>query len=173
MHPVAPSGQRLAEFSDRLIARLIDAAITAAVAVALLVPLAFGVVYAVRDEFSGTADGAVNDPSASLILILLVGQAALLLLSIGIAYVYEVELTKRTGQTVGKRVMKIRVTPLHPGAQVSRKVMTKRFLVANVAAAFVPMLNLLDGLWQLWDQPYRQCLHDKYAETVVVKDAAA
>jgi hypothetical protein len=27
----------------------------------------------------------------------------------------------------------------------------------------------VDGLWQLWDKPFQQCLHDKAAGTVVVK----
>jgi hypothetical protein len=33
----------------------------------------------------------------------------------------------------------------------------------------VPFLSYLDGLWQLWDKPYLQCLHYKFAQTVVVK----
>ena len=52
---------------------------------------------------------------------------------------------------------------------LSRTMLAKRFLISDVAALFVPFLNWLDGLWQLWDQPYRQCLHDKFAQTVVVK----
>ncbi|MEU3454082.1 hypothetical protein ABZ671_10820 [Micromonospora sp. NPDC006766] len=28
-----------------------------------------------------------------------------------------------------------------------------------------------DGFWQLWDKPWQQCLHDKFAGTVVVKVA--
>jgi len=27
----------------------------------------------------------------------------------------------------------------------------------------------VDGLWQLWDKPFQQCLHDKAAGTVGVK----
>ena len=30
----------------------------------------------------------------------------------------------------------------------------------------------VDGLWQLWDKPYLQTLHDKAAQTVVVKVSA-
>jgi hypothetical protein len=41
-----------------------------------------------------------------------------------------------------------------------------------VVAGFVPGLQLIDGLWQLWDQPYRQCLHDKWPGTIVVKATA-
>jgi hypothetical protein len=33
----------------------------------------------------------------------------------------------------------------------------------------VPFFNLLDGLWMLWDKPYLQALHDKAADTAVIK----
>jgi hypothetical protein len=33
----------------------------------------------------------------------------------------------------------------------------------------VPGLGWVDGLWQLWDKPWRQCLHDKFAQTLVIK----
>jgi hypothetical protein len=32
-----------------------------------------------------------------------------------------------------------------------------------------PLAGFGDGLWQLWDKPWQQCLHDKFAGTVVVK----
>jgi hypothetical protein len=31
---------------------------------------------------------------------------------------------------------------------------------------------LIDGFWQLWDKPFQQTLHDKAAQTVVVKVSA-
>ena len=37
------------------------------------------------------------------------------------------------------------------------------------SAVIVPFFNWIDGLWQLWDKPYQQCLHDKVAQTVVIK----
>ena len=46
-------------------------------------------------------------------------------------------------------------------------------LVFLAALAVVEaLLPWLDGLWQLWDKPLRQCLHDKAADTVVVKTGA-
>jgi hypothetical protein len=41
--------------------------------------------------------------------------------------------------------------------------------VQSLAPQFIPFLGLIDGLWQLWDKPLQQCLHDKAAQTVVVK----
>ena len=65
-------------------------------------------------------------------------------------------------------------------AGVSGKVrLLGEFVVAGIASwviigqtgtqLYVPFFSWIDGLWQLWDQPYRQCLHDKWAGTVVVK----
>jgi len=55
------------------------------------------------------------------------------------------------------------------GGQLTRAVAVRRWLVDSLGAQLVPFLHLLDGLWQRWDQPYRQCLHDKAADTAVVK----
>jgi hypothetical protein len=42
-------------------------------------------------------------------------------------------------------------------------------LAVTIGCYFVPGLYYLDGLWQLWDKPYQQCLHDKWPRTGVVK----
>jgi uncharacterized RDD family membrane protein YckC len=91
-----------------------------------------------------------------------------LVLALLITYIYEVEMMFRSGQTVGKRVMKIRVIPLDPALPLTRVHAVRRFLVQQ-GSGLVPGLNWVDGLWQLWDKPYRQCLHDKFATTVVIK----
>jgi hypothetical protein len=76
---------------------------------------------------------------------------------------------RHNGQTVGKRVMKLWVTPVAPAEQLVRTHLVKRWAVQNLVAQVVPFFGLLDGLWQLWDKPLQQCLHDKAAQTVVVK----
>ena len=78
----------------------------------------------------------------------------------------------RSGQTLGKRIMKIRVVPLDPAGSLTRGMAAKRYLVQFPAGMFVPFFSYLDGLWQLWDKPYQQSLHDKFARTVVVKVSA-
>ena len=76
----------------------------------------------------------------------------------------------RTGQTIGKKVMKIRIVPIDPTATLTRGAAAKRYLVEFVAGSLVPFLSAtLDGFWQLWDKPYQQTLHDKAAKTVVIK----
>lgn len=175
---LAPNGQPLAEFSDRLLARLIDTVIlggVTAIALVGLVLVAFvyfldagqTVVRTNTDPFA-PAEPELQDTGrlvAVVVVLVLVGIVLALLL----AYLYDVEMMLGgSGQTIGKRVMKLRVVPVDPAGTLTRTVATKRFLVQHVAAVFVPLFSWLDGLWQLWDQPLRQCLHDKFAATVVV-----
>ena len=75
----------------------------------------------------------------------------------------------RSGQTIGKKALKIRVVPLDPAATLTRGMLAKRYLIEFVVGVVVPFFQYLDGLWQLWDKPYLQTLHDKVAETVVIK----
>lgn len=41
--------------------------------------------------------------------------------------------------------------------------------VVTFPMAVVPFLSTLNVLWCCWDQPNRQCLHDKVVSSVVVK----
>ena len=97
---------------------------------------------------------------------------AILVIMLGLSYVYCVEMMFRSGQTLGKKALRLRVVPLDPRATLTRGAAAKRYSVAILAGSFIPLLPLVDGLWQLWDKPYRQCLHDKAAGTVVVKAPA-
>ena len=171
--PVAPSGHRLAEFSDRLLARLIDGAILFLVGAVFLLP-----VYIVagiwllgqlptETRVNGHVVGPAGDPAAFLLgLLCLFGVVALITLAIN--YVYDVEMMWRSGQTIGKRVMKIRVQPVDPSRALTRGMALRRYGVAMVTS-LIPGLAWVDGLWQLWDKPWRQCLHDKFAQTLVIK----
>jgi uncharacterized RDD family membrane protein YckC len=164
--PVAPNGLPLANFGDRLLAFLIDTAIFIAVYVVIFVPLMIGWVMLIVSE---TESGGT--PGVGLILgFYAIFFGLLMLLSIGATYLYYVEFQLRKGgQTVGKRVMKLRVIPVDPAGALDRMTLVKRWGIQHAAAAFVPMFSYVDGLWQLWDKPLQQCLHDKVAATVVVK----
>jgi uncharacterized RDD family membrane protein YckC len=172
--PVSPSGHRLAEFSDRLLARLIDVAIIGAVSAIFLVPL---YIYLFLTLFRSiptdtTVNGDVITPQlfepANFFLQFLGLIAAAFVLGVVINYVYQVELTYRSGQTVGKRVMKIQILPVDPARTLTRAMAAKRF-VAEYGCNLIPGLSWIDGLWQLWDKPWQQCLHDKFAQTLVIK----
>jgi len=169
--PVSPSGHRLAEFGDRLGAYLIDGLILGGITLVLFLPVYiwffsrfwdFSQVY----ELNPTAPPP--DPFKFMLPFILLALGAFAV-SLVARYLYEVEAMFRSGQTIGKRVTKIKVVPIDPHATLDRTMALKRFLVQFVAAAVVPGLSWVDGLWQLWDKPYRQCLHDKFANTVVIK----
>lgn len=174
---LAPNGAPLAEFSDRLLARLIDVMILGGVTAVVLVP-AFLVVFVYFLDAGANMVRTNTDPYAPLepelpnigrlVAVIVIVVLVQIVLSLLLAYIYDVEMMFQSGQTIGKRVMKLRVVPVDPAATLTRGMATKRFLVQHVAVVFVPFLNLLDGLWQLWDKPLRQCLHDKFAATVVV-----
>ncbi len=171
--PTAPDGRRLADFGDRLVACLIDAAVMGAVSAVLIVPglIAFFLWFTdrMRDEI---AAGPGEPPSfGSVVGPWLLVYAGVFLLALVANYLYEVEYACRhNGQSIGKRAMKIRIVPLDPSATYHRGLALKRWLIMDVVGTLLPGFIYVDGLWQLGDKPYRQCLHDKYATTVVVKD---
>lgn len=166
---MSPGGQPLAEFDKRLVAYLLDGLILGGVSLLIVVPLAIcGFLFLlppITTVNGEVVDGAVGFRVVATTLGL---WAGMLVLSLAISYAYYVELVLRTGgQTVGKRIMKIRIVPLDPAETLTRRHLGLRFLVQ--AAMGSVALTLLDGLWQLWDKPYQQCLHDKAARTVVVR----
>jgi uncharacterized RDD family membrane protein YckC len=171
--PVSPAGQPLAEFSDRLVAAIIDGLIVGAINAVIIIPayifMAFSILPSatvVNGRYSGPTDAEV----ARLLVTFFGIFAVVFVFALLVNYAYEVEFALRgNGQTIGKRVMKIRITPLDPTETLTRKHYFKRFLVHRVGAILIPAFSWVDGLWQLWDQPYKQCLHDKYAKTVVTK----
>lgn len=168
--PTSPGGQPLASFTDRLLAYLIDAGIFLAVAMVLVLPAVVIFVVVVAGNFEVAPDGTLTGPDfTEFIVPFLLLEAGVFALSLVLTYIYYVEMMFRSGQTYGKKAMRIKVVPLDPAATLTRSHAAKRWLVFQVAGALVPFLSYLDGLWQLWDKPYLQCLHDKFAQTVVVK----
>ena len=171
---MSPAGQPLADFVDRLVAYIIDRVIIMAATLVVVLPMIIAALPWFRDLFdemdraSGGDDQAAGAAFGSFFLLICGLNVVIFALTALATYVYEVEMMFRSGQTVGKRVMKIQVVPLDPAAALTRGMAAKRWLVGNVAAIFVPLFSYLDGLWQLWDKPFRQCLHDKFAQTAVV-----
>lgn len=168
---MSPAGQPLASFADRFLAYLIDYAVFFCVAFVLALPAMLIFFLSVGpDLFEVQPDGTPVDPGfMDIFLPLLLIEAGLFLVLLVFSYVYYVEILLRSGQTLGKRAMKIKVVPLDPDAKLTRGSVAKRWLVSYVATSVLPGFIYVDGLWQLWDKPYRQCLHDKFAATVVVK----
>jgi uncharacterized RDD family membrane protein YckC len=68
-----------------------------------------------------------------------------------------------SGQTVGKKLLNIRVVDLGNAESIG----FIRAAVRNVVAYFVSVIFLLGYLWMLWDKE-RQTWHDKVASSIVV-----
>jgi uncharacterized RDD family membrane protein YckC len=165
--PIGPSGHPLATFGDRFLAYLIDSLIVGSVTFVLSCPI---MIFTVFVPLINAADTMNEDRlPVAVFAWYLVFYAAVAAVQIILSYLYFVEYQLRSGQTVGKRVMSLRVLPIQPGQPLDRGILVRRYLVQFVAGLFVPLLSLLDGLWQLWDKPHQQTLHDKVAETVVAK----
>ncbi|OKI52822.1 RDD family protein [Micromonospora sp. CB01531] len=175
---LAPNGQPLASFTDRLLAWLIDTAVASALAMVLFLPVFVWLVVRMVDQMPPPGpDGTLAEPDPSMLITdvflpVLLAELGIFALLLVFYWLYHVEYARRTGQTLGKKVMKIRIVPVEPGATLTRGALGKRYLVEFVAGSLVPFASYLDGFWQLWDKPWQQCLHDKFAGTVVVKVAA-
>jgi uncharacterized RDD family membrane protein YckC len=166
---VAPNGQPLGDFGERLVAYLLDSLLLTFVSMIFTVPFAFYFFVEVWAPAMADAETSTEPPWAAIGGFVLV-QVGIVVVMLLVAYVYFVEVMLRSGgQTLGKRVMKLRIVPLDPAARLGRGMAVRRYLVQYIAGFVVPFFSYLDGLWQLWDKPYRQCLHDKWAQTVVVK----
>ncbi|WP_242659127.1 RDD family protein [Thermostaphylospora chromogena] len=93
---------------------------------------------------------------------------------------YEFIMLRTQGRTVGKIVLGLQVAQvggatgnLDNGAILKRAAVLwgpfVLYAIPVVGAFLVLPVYLVNVLWQLWDKPLRQCLHDKAARTVVVK----
>ena len=171
--PLSPDGRPLADFGTRLLAYTIDTALLTAVAAVVFLPVFIWLFVSLMPDMAATGDPyapATPDLGAIGVKFVLAEVGLILFLLVGY-YVYYVEMMFRTGQTIGKKLIKVRVVPSTPGATLTRGMAAKRYLVEFVGGLVIPLFSYLDGFWQLWDKPYQQTLHDKVAGTVVVKVA--
>ncbi|MDX3521653.1 RDD family protein [Streptomyces scabiei] len=83
---------------------------------------------------------------------------------------YDTVLTVRNGQTLGKKLLKLRVADLNDGSTPSTQTALIRAAVLWIPFAFccACIWTAIAGGWSFFDKPYKQGLHDKAAKTVVV-----
>ncbi|MEU5160991.1 RDD family protein [Streptomyces sp. NPDC020875] len=149
----------LADFGRRLAARVIDALI-------VFIPLFLISLLAGGWDTSGGGDDW-DDITSDLNT----GRQWLWSLISLVAYVaYDTLMVKRNGQTVGKRLLRLRVAMLNDGSTPNTGAALTR-----AAVLWAPALICCFCVWWLViiitivaDKPYRQGLHDKAAKTVVV-----
>ncbi|MEV4835530.1 RDD family protein [Nonomuraea sp. NPDC049486] len=168
--PGAPAP--LAEWWQRLVARLIDGCIFGVVY--FLISLVLGIFFvASYNSVTGVTTGFFSS--------FLIGLIQWILL-VGLYVAYDYFMTKMNGQTVGKMVMGIKVVPvggaMPPGGLPGNMALKRAGgtwggyalgilpLVGAFLGAIAVMLNAAS---QLWDKPLQQTFADKFAGTVVVK----
>ncbi|MFE9673594.1 RDD family protein [Streptomyces sp. NPDC006259] len=145
MPPLADSGRRT-------LARIIDMILVAVVV--WLLTWGFGV-----NEYDVDGDGVEVGKSLAQSLV-----AALLYIA------YDTVMTARSGRTLGKKWLGLRVANLDNGSTPSVQTSLVRALVLWVPFAFccACLWTAVCGGWSFFDKPYKQGLHDKAAKTVVV-----
>jgi uncharacterized RDD family membrane protein YckC len=144
----------LATLLQRFLARLIDIVVLLALDVVVSFALLRGDMAHPSDAGSGRN--------------LLVG-----VLTFVLYFAYEGGMTTARGQTLGKMALRIRSARLADGAVPAGAAGWLRAAVYALPGVLVailigPLFWALNSLWCVWDKPYRQCLHDKAAKTVVV-----
>ncbi|MEU9113491.1 RDD family protein [Streptomyces sp. NPDC048483] len=147
MQPQGPPRQALAVPGLRLLARFIDSVIISAMLV-VAVRLTTGFLH--------------HHPEAEVPVV-----AAMLAWLLFAAVLFE-PLTTAMGGTLGKAVCGLRVIRLETGRKVGFGIALGRWL-AYLGMGMVPVLGLINVLSCIWNEPFRQCMHDRAANTVVVK----
>ncbi|MFI0515221.1 putative RDD family membrane protein YckC [Streptomyces canus] len=145
MPPLAPSGKRT-------LARIIDLILVGIVV--WLITWGFGV-----SEYDVNGDNVQYGKSLAQSFL-----AAVLYIA------YDTVLMARTGQTLGKKWLGMRVANLDNGSTPSAQTMLIRSAVLWIPFAFccACIWTAISGGWSYFDKPYKQGLHDKAAKTVVV-----
>ncbi|MFI0821617.1 RDD family protein [Streptomyces sp. NPDC021098] len=141
----------LAHRGRRLVARIIDGLIIG-IPLGLIMALIWGTYYPM---------GNGSDARSSLFT----------LVYVLVYFIYEGLMLTHYGQTVGKKAMKIRVAILETGEPpVGRPGWARAatYSLPEIVPCCGFVFWLVNVLWCTWDRPYRQCLHDKVARTVVV-----
>ncbi|MFD7260856.1 RDD family protein [Streptomyces sp. NPDC059874] len=154
----------LADFGKRLAARVIDLLIVA-------IPL-FLIQLAVGDRNRYTVETNKGEDVTEIITKSYSGSGLLMTLISIVAYVgYDWWFTQKTGQTLGKKAMGMRVAMLNDGS-----VPQSGASLSRAAVLWLPTLICCFCLWPLAlivsilvDKPYKQGLHDKVGKTVVVQ----
>jgi uncharacterized RDD family membrane protein YckC len=95
-----------------------------------------------------------------------------------LAAIYTIALIATRGQTLGEMAVNLRVIERTDGGVPGWEVAARRWLLPGLCGIVfmlsapggnaAALLVLVDYLWALWD-PNRQCLHDKLADTLVVR----
>ncbi|WP_328342373.1 RDD family protein [Micromonospora sp. NBC_00421] len=102
-------------------------------------------------------------------------QIAILVIATALWFAYEVPTMASGGQTLGKRLLRIRAVPVDADQPLGFGRATRRWSTMGMptllwfCCGFGLLLQFVDAVSALFDHPLRQALHDKRAQTVVVQ----
>jgi uncharacterized RDD family membrane protein YckC len=158
----------LAERGTRLLAASIDELILLAISL----PIVIGAIPAMVALVSGTGTADLESVDTMSVLRLMVGGpgTTITILALIAWCIITAWLVATNGQSIGKRLVGIKVVR----TDGSRASFARIFLLRNVLNGLPNLLPYVGWLYQLIDplliyQESRQCLHDKLADTIVVR----
>ncbi|MCW3813066.1 RDD family protein [Micromonospora sp. DR5-3] len=175
-----PHGLPLASYGARLVARLIDIGVVFLLNVVVngwfvwryFEEISPYLRESVRRSLAGnTSTEGLPQPGEQAAGL----QIAILLIATALWYAYEVPSMAARGQTFGKRVMGVRAVPVEADQPLGFGRATRRWSTLGLptllwyCCGFGLLLQFVDAVSPLFDQPLRQALHDKRAQTVVVQ----
>jgi uncharacterized RDD family membrane protein YckC len=163
----------LADWWQRLLARLIDGLVLLVLTSPLWVAVTVSLVHRINELNSQSFGTAAQQQAAASHV---VGQAfggfvVIAALSVALSFGYDWLQHGLWGQTLGKRALGTIVVradtrgPVSGGAACGRAAV---YALPPLVPTIGGLFGLLNQLWLLWD-PQRQCLHDKAARTIVVR----
>lgn len=163
--PTDSQGRPLAEWWKRVVASILDGIIVG-IPANIVGGIIFGSLFAARTPTYNPVTGQIE--GAGFIAGILAAQGAFFIAYLILTAGYYIYFHGKTGQTLGKKVMKIQVVSQTTGDVIGNAAAFKRWLLPGPLSIITCGIGgLLDGLWPLWD-PNRQALHDKFVGSVVI-----
>lgn len=159
--PFPGYGPEPGSWAARLAAYLIDSFLSTLLFYAVL---AAGFFCALGVETLLEQNLRYGDPDLAAGITMLVGAA----LSFVLLFCYWWVPVARSGRTPGKRLLGLRIVSMATGGPPSTLRALGRYCLM-VLFSITVVGFFLDCLWPLWDQPYRQSLHDKAVGTYVIR----
>jgi uncharacterized RDD family membrane protein YckC len=170
-----PHGMALANVGARLVARLVDV-----LSVLVLVVVADALIarefWSQAGPFLRQAQEAQTtggtQPNATPLLYLLLAMCAV---AAAVWFAYEVPATANSGQTLGKKLLGIKVVAIESADRLGMGRSVRRWSRMGIPTLFWScyglgfLLQFLDCMFVAIDRPLHQALHDKSAATVVVE----